>query len=317
MALHPKKPQCVLVTGGAGFIGSETVRLLLSQNKQVTVLDNLSSGRLENLPLNHPNLELIEGDILDYYYLKELIKKTDAILHLAAFISVSKSINDPIYSHQVNTQGFLHVLQAIHESKKSIRLIYASSAAVYGDEPVLPCREDAPICSLPISPYGLQKYHNEHYAELYRRIYGVPSLGLRYFNVYGPKQDPGSDYAGVISRFLSAYRKQKELIIYGDGKQSRDFIYVDDVAAANLLALHSDAAGILNIGTGQPQDLLSLIEALERQGGSPPLIHHEPPRPGDIRASYADPNLAQKTIGFKAQTSLSEGIGLMGLNFNV
>src|SRR3990167_9899318 len=209
--------QRILVTGGAGFIGSHTVELLLQQGKQVVVLDNLSYGKQANLNLQHPDLEFIEGNILEYPLLVDLLSSCDAVLHLAALSSVQQSIEHPIYSFQVNTQGFLHVLQAVYKAKRPIRLVYASSAAVYGNLAQLPCREDQPLMGLPLSPYALQKMHNEQYAHLYKELHGIPSLGLRYFNVYGQRQDPQSPYSGVISRFVDSYLKDHELTLFGDG----------------------------------------------------------------------------------------------------
>lgn len=321
MTLHPQKfcptasgsaihVERILVTGGAGFIGSHTVSLLLREEKQVIVLDNLSSGKLDNLPLNHPNLEFVEGDVLEYPLVEDLLKNCDAVLHLAAIASVPQSIEHPIYSFQVNTQGFLHVLQAVYKSKQPIRLVYASSAAVYGDAKELPCRDDQALAALPLSPYALQKLHAEDYAELYARLYGANSLGLRYFNVYGPGQDPNSSYSGVISRFIKAYNQDSELIIYGDGKQSRDFIHVSDVAIANLYALQSGYTGVLNIATGQSQSLLDLIAHIEAAGNKAAQLQFEPARTLDIYASYGTTELAEQQLGFRYSKSLAEGIRL-------
>jgi len=301
----------ILVTGGAGFIGSHTVDLLLREENDVVVLDNLSSGNMSNLNLRHPNLELIEGDILEYPYLAELVADCDAVLHLAALVSVPESIDNPIFSLQVNTQGCLHVLQAIYKAKHPIRLVYASSASVYGNVSELPCRDDAPLLSEPLSPYALQKRHAEDYAKLYTRLFGIKSLGLRYFNVYGPRQDPRSPYSGVISRFLDAYKNDEELVIYGDGQQSRDFIHVDDVARANLLALNSQYSGVLNVATGTQETLLQVIEFIQRAGNKVAKLHFEPARLGDIQASYAATKMAEQHLGFSYVISPQEGMRLM------
>jgi UDP-glucose 4-epimerase len=298
----------VLVTGGAGFIGSATVDLLLSERKQVVVLDSLYSGKLENLNLQHPDLEFIEGDILEYPLVESLLHDCDAVLHLAAIASVPLSIENPIYTLQVNTQGFLHILQAIHKSKRNIKLAYASSAAVYGEAKELPCREDMPLVDLQLSPYAVQKLHCEHYANLYNALHQVKSLGLRYFNVYGRRQDPKSPYSGVISRFLDAYQREEDLIIFGDGMQSRDFIHVSDVARANLLAITTDYTGVLNIATGQPQTLLQLVESLQTAGDKPAKLQFEPARIGDIRASYAMTKLAETALHFTYSKSLQDGM---------
>lgn len=305
--------QRVLVTGGAGFIGSHTVDLLLSLGKEVVVLDNLSSGKLENLNLQNPNLEFIEGDILEYPFLKDLIKNCDAVLHLAAIVSVPYSIENPIFSLQTNTQGFLHALEAVRTAPHPIRLVYASSAAVYGDEKDLPCNDGHTLKNVPLSPYALQKIHAEDYANLYARLHGIQSLGLRYFNVYGSRQHPDSPYAGVICRFLDDYQQDKDLTIFGDGLQSRDFIHVSDVAKANVLALETAYSGVVNIATGQPQTLLQLIEYLQLSGKKPAKIQFAPPRSGDIKHSYATTELAEKHLGFKYSIVLQEGMDSMVL----
>jgi len=311
--MRNKSPQRVLVTGGAGFIGSHTVDLLLNEGKEVVVLDNLYSGKLENLNMQHPNLEFIEGDVLEYPFLEELVMSCDGVLHLAAIVSVPESINNPIYSFQVNTQGFLHVLQAVHKAKHPIRLVQASSAAVYGNASDLPCRDDIALSHELLSPYALQKMHAEDYANVYARIHGIQSLALRYFNVYGPRQDSSSPYAGVISRFLYAYKEDTEITIFGDGQQSRDFIYVSDVAKANVLALQSQHSGALNIATGQPRTLLDVIAYIQAAGNKAVELHFEPARVGDIKHSYAATQMAEQYLGFAYSISQQEGMRQMVL----
>lgn len=298
----------ILVTGGAGFIGSHTVELLLEQGKEVIVLDNLSAGCLNYLPLNHPLLEYVEGDILEYPLLMDIIGNCDAVLHLAAIASIPKTLAEPIYSFQVNVQGFLHIINAIQQSKRAIRLVYASSAAVYGEVKNLPCNDENDLSEKPLSPYALHKLDNEYYAELYKKLYQINSCGLRYFNVYGVRQDPNSPYSGVITHFLEAYNKQKPLTVFGDGLQSRDFISVKDVARANALALASDYAGVVNIATGKEQSLLELIKYIEAAGQYTANINFEAARVGDIRHSYATTNKAATHLNFKAQVSLQEGM---------
>jgi UDP-glucose 4-epimerase len=297
----------ILVTGGAGFIGSHSVDLLLAQGKEVVVLDNLSSGKLDNLNLQHPDVEFIEGDVLEYPFLEELVSSCDAVLHLAALVSVPASIEHPIFSFQVNTQGFLHVLQAAHKAPHPVRVVHASSAAVYGNITEFPCREDLPLSSAALSPYALQKIHTEDYAKLYLLLHGIKSLSLRYFNVYGSRQDPSSPYSGVISRFINAYKKGEQLSVYGDGMQSRDFIHVSDVARANWLALENDYTGALNIATGKPTTLLQVIEYLNI-GREAAKVQFLPPRTGDIRESYAATQMAEKHIGFKASIPPKQGL---------
>ncbi len=300
------KPERILVTGGAGFIGSHTVDYLLKQDCYVTVLDNLYSGKILNLKMNHPNLEFIEGDILEFPLMQDLVKNCDAVLHLAAIASVPASISDPIYSMLVNTQGFVHVLQAINTCKRNVRVVYASSAAVYGDTAILPCEESQ--MGIPLSPYALQKMNCEQYAALYQSLHGIKSLGLRYFNVYGERQDPASPYSGVISRFIDRYRENQALTIFGDGLQTRDFIYVEDVARANWLALQSEDHGVLNIATGKPESLLNLIDYIEAAGGKPAQRVFEANRAGDIKSSYAATEAAADYLDFTAGISLKEGI---------
>lgn len=302
------KRRRVLVTGGAGFIGSHTIDWLLEQGRQVIVLDNLSSGKSDYLPLKHPDLEFIEGDVLEYPLVLDLMRGVDAVLHLAAVASVPMSIDHPAFTLQVNTLGFLHVLEAVRHAGHPIRLVYASSAAVYGNASALPCRDDAPLTAQPLSPYALQKLSCEQYANLYALLHGVKSMGMRYFNVYGLRQDPRSPYSGVISRFLEAYHQRVPMRIYGDGGQSRDFIHVADVARANLLALDSDEVGVMNIATGEPQTLLQLIEYLEAAGKHPAKKQLEPVRPGDIRTSYADIRQAEARLGFRFSLPLKEGM---------
>lgn len=303
----------IVVTGGAGFIGSHTVDLLLKEGCEVVVLDNLSTGKITHLDLQHPNLSFVEGDILEYPLIEEIIYGCDAVLHLAAIASVPQSIADPIYTFQVNTQGLLHILQAIHRCDDAIRLVYASSAAVYGQNARLPCRDDIFLESALIAPYALQKKQAEEYAALFHKMVGIKSLGLRYFNVYGQGQDPVSSYSGVISRFIEHYKVNEPITLYGDGSQTRDFIHVSDTAHANLLALQSDYQGVLNIATGKSETLRNLIAYMEAVGGYSAQIRHLPSRAGDIHASCAAIQSAKKAINFSATLSLKEGIKKMML----
>lgn len=305
------KKNRILITGGAGFIGSHTAELLLQHNKKVVVLDNLSTGTIDNLPMAHPHLEFVEGDILDYDLLTQLIADCDAVLHLAAIASVPRSLELPVYTLQVNTQGTMHILEAIRKSNRQIRFVYASSSAVYGEAMDLPCQETAASVDAALSPYALQKAQSEEYAKLYERLFGIKSLGLRYFNVYGPRQDPASPYSGVISLFIDAYRANKEFVIFGDGRQSRDFIYVSDVAYANALALERDCSGALNIGTGESKTLLDLVHCIEQSGKRRAFYRHGETRPGDIRDSYGNVSKARFMLGFKASIPLNEGISLL------
>ena len=298
----------ILVTGGAGFIGSHTVDLLLANNLQVVVLDNLVSGDVSYLDLNHPHLKFVKNDILDLPALQSEMRHCDAVLHLAALPSVTKSIENPIESLRVNMQGFIHVLQAVRELKRDIRVVYASSAAIYGDTATLPCNDDAPLSFTTLSPYALEKANNERYAALFANLFGIKTLGLRYFNVYGPRQDPNSPYAGVISKFVKQYRQHQPITIFGEGKQSRDFIHVSDIARANLQALQSQYCGVLNIATGQSETLLDLVSYIERLGELPAKLNFVPARTGDIPHSYAAIDKAARYLQFKSVISLQQGI---------
>lgn len=299
----------VLVIGGAGFIGSHTVELLLQKNISVTVFDNLSTGKLSHLPLGSPLLRFVEADVLDTAALQAEIKRCDAILHLAALPSVPYSLEDPVGSHAINVTGFLQVLQALRFQQRPIRLVYASSSAIYGESAMLPCNDEPGLQYAPtLSPYALQKVQSEQYADLYSRLFNLPSLGLRYFNVYGRRQDPQSMYAGVIARFINQYTQRNPVTILGDGYQSRDFIDVRDVAHANYLALNSDYHGVLNIATGVPQTLRDLTACLEKMGNESVQVAFAAERAGDIRHSYASTQKAQTILGFCHQVSLEDGL---------
>jgi UDP-glucose 4-epimerase len=302
----------ILITGGAGFIGSHTADLLLQSGMRVIVLDNLASGKLTNLDVFNPNLEIVPGDILNYRFLLAQVQRVDAVLHLAALPSVTKSIEDPVHTLQVNTQGFVHVLQAIREAQKDIRLVYASSAAIYGSNTTLPCSdENLELPNLPLSPYALEKANNERYANLFAALYGIKSLALRYFNVYGSRQDPDSPYSGVIAKFIERYQQQSDIQILGDGQQSRDFIYVADVARANMLALQSNYTGALNVATGTAETLKNLIAYIEQAGGRPAQMNFAAARAGDIRESYASTKKAEQHLAFRYGTPLADGIRLL------
>jgi nucleoside-diphosphate-sugar epimerase len=298
----------ILVTGGAGFIGSHTVDMLLEQGYEVVVLDNLSTGKLTHLNLFNPLLRFVQGDILDYPLLCKELARCDALLHLAAVSSVHQSVENPIETLKVNTLGFLHILQAIRENPTPVRLVYASSAAVYGSNASLPCSDESDERFLTLSPYALEKANNERYADLYTRQFSVNSLGLRYFNVYGPRQDAKSSYSGVITQFIDRYQNEQPIVIYGDGHQSRDFIYVGDVAKANVLALESDYCGILNIATGIPETLIHLLKCIEKTNGKPIDPVYAKARVGDILQSYASTQKATDYLGFRSTMSLEEGI---------
>ncbi len=273
----------VLVTGGAGFIGSHTVDLLLREGYRVRVLDDFSTGRRENLP-QHPRLEVVAGSVEDPDVLRSSFREVVAVVHLAAQVSVQRSVEDPVQSCRQNILGFVGVLDAAR--KQSARVVYASSAAVYGDPETLPLSERATI--QPISPYGLEKYGNELYAELFGRLHGLSQLGLRYFNVYGPRQDPNSPYSGVISRFIDQLRRGRALTVRGDGLQERDFIHVSDVARVNVAALRNRADGVVNVASGRVISIRRLAELMIELHGGTSDVEWVAPLPGDIRRSQAD-----------------------------
>jgi len=297
----------VLVTGGAGFIGSHSVEALLDAGARVTALDNLSSGKRSNLP-QHAALDVVEGDIRDEAIVRRLVDAATHVLHLAAQVSVRASVEEPVASAGHNVTGFLNVLGAVRR-RPEVRMVYASSAAVYGAPRELPLTEASP-CE-PSSPYGLEKLIDDQYAALFRTLYGVSALGLRYFNVYGPRQDPASPYAGVISRFASRLTAGEPLTVFGDGRQTRDFVFVKDVARANVAALTSGATGVLNVGTGKSVTLLDLIDTLGLCAERTPEIRFDAPAPGDIRDSAMRPDRIRETLGFLPRTSLREGLATL------
>jgi len=297
----------ILVTGGAGFIGSHSVERLLARGCRVRVLDNLSDGKRGNLPLNHPNLELMIGDITNPDDVDAAMDGMHRCLHLAAQTSVPKSVQSPEFSCKQNILGFVQVLNGCQRHQVK-RLVYASSAAVYGDPEMLPVKESSPVS--PTSPYGLEKQVNEQYAALYRHLYGFSSMGMRYFNVYGPRQDPASSYAGVISIFVSQFQQGKTITIYGDGKQSRDFIYVGDIARMNEAALMNEYSGVCSIATGHSITLLELTDVLSAFTRNP-RIRFAPVRDGDISASEADISLMKETFDIVPDTRLEDGLRML------
>lgn len=310
----------VLVTGGAGFIGSHSVDALLADGARVTVLDDFSSGKMSNLPERASGLRVVQGDIRDTPLVDELMGTgVNAVLHLAAQVSVEASVQKPTDSCSRNISGFLNVLDGARRAGVK-RFVYASSAAVYGDPEQLPLDETSRVSAL--SPYGLEKSVNDQYAALFAHLYGIQPLGMRYFNVYGPRQDPSSHYAGVISIFAERIRAGRGATIFGDGEQTRDFIYVTDVARANRAALRGTLAGVCNVATGTTVTLNQLVDALGHAAGRSLPIEHGEPRAGDIRHSAsrnerlmtllgADVEFVQLEAGLTALLK-SMGIGTAG-----
>lgn len=300
--------QKVLITGGAGFIGSHTADLLMEQGIAVRVLDNLSSGHRANLPDQHPLLEFVEGDMRDMQTVQSVMRGISHVVHLAAQVSVVASMEDPVFSAHQNVIGYLNVLDAARNEGVE-RMVYASSAAIYGEPYCLPLTEDVPMVQL--SPYALEKKFNEDYADLYYRLHDFSSLGMRFFNVYGPRQDPKSPYAGVIALFIDRIRDEQALIVNGDGEQTRDFIYVRDVARANVAALQLNYQGACNVATGRKTSLLKLIEVLSEVTGKTANYSHGPAREGDIVHSLADPSRMNNELKVVADTDLHSGLALL------
>ncbi|MCF8052737.1 MAG: SDR family oxidoreductase [Desulfobacterales bacterium] len=296
-----------LVTGGAGFIGSHLVDALVEDGWQVAVLDNLSTGRLENLAQSQDRIEFVEGDIRDLKLVGRLAKGCKAVFHQAAVVSVPLTVQDPVGSAEVNEIGTLHVLEACRRQKvKSV--VLASSCAVYGDDPQVPKKED--MTPRPSSPYAVQKLAGEYYAGVFSSLYGLSAVCLRYFNVYGPRQDPSSPYSGVISIFMDRAVKKLPPTIYGDGLQYRDFIFVKDVVRANLLAASAAAAAgkVFNIGTGRQvtiNDLWKQISKISEYAAAP---EYGTARDGDIRESLADTGTAKAELGFEPEVSFKDGL---------
>ncbi len=296
-----------LVTGGAGFIGSNIVTALVDKGRQVRVLDNFSSGRKENLAPVWDDIELIEGDIRDLTTVQRSLRGVEYVLHQAAVPSVPRSIEDPLESNASNITGTLNVLLASKESRVR-RFIFASSSSVYGDTPVLPKTEHMPPSLL--SPYALNKLTGEYYCKLFSSIYGLETVSLRYFNVFGPRQNPESEYAAVIPRFITAFLLKRPAVIYGDGEQTRDFTYIDNVVEANLLALEAPqvAGQIVNIASGERISLNQLVAHLEALTGENLPPTYTDPRVGDVRHSLADITLASELLGYHPLVDWKTGL---------
>ena len=301
-----------LITGGAGFIGSHLAETLVGQGQEVVVLDNLSSGKRENLSPAQGGpgeLTLLEGDIRDLETCQRAMQGVDYVLHQAARASVKRSMENPLLSHDVNVTGGMNLLWAAKEAGVK-RMVCASSSSVYGDREPLdaPKRED--MEPLPKSPYAANKTAMEYYCRVFYQAFGLETVCLRYFNVFGPRQDPDSDYAAVIPKFLFALLEGRKPLIHGDGRQSRDFTYVSNVVAANLAACTAPkAAGrTVNVAAGQSHDLLRLIQVLQKLTGARVEPEFGPPREGDVRYSLADLELARELLGYQPRVSFEQGL---------
>jgi len=298
----------VLVTGGAGFIGSALVRHLRAQGDRVRVFDNFSSGKYQHLA-GLAGVEVCQGDLREPERVQAAVGGVDCVFHLAAVASVPRSFADPFECEAVNAAGTLAVLEAARQAGVR-RVVYSASAAVYGNAAALPLREDAPPD--PQSPYGIAKFSGELYGRVYHRVHGLETVALRYFNVYGPRQDPASPYSGVLSRWMDALLEGRRPVLYGDGSQTRDFIHVDDVARANRLAATQPAvrvAGrVFNIATGTSCSLRAVLALLTELSGATVTPCVEAARVGDISHSAADCGWAREQLGFVAQVALRDGL---------
>jgi nucleoside-diphosphate-sugar epimerase len=297
-----------LVTGGAGFIGSHTIESLLKESEQVRVLDNFSTGKRENLTAFADRLEIIEGDIRDPVICRQAMEGVDYVIHLAALHEVPRSVEQPLETHEINVTGILNLLLAARDGGAK-RFVYSSSSAVYGNNPTLPRSEDMMIAA-DSSPYAVSKLAGEFYCRLFSSLYGLETVSLRFFNVFGPRQDSASQYAGVIPKFVSALLSNTPPVIFDDGEQTRDFVYVADIASAVLAACRKPGVSgeVFNIGTGQRISVNRLCALLQK------ILHRDiPPRfgprmPGDIRHDYADIRKASKLLSFKPSSDFDRAL---------
>jgi len=296
-----------LVTGGAGFIGSHIVQRLVKRGERVRVVDNLCTGEIERLASVLSVIDFVEEDLADPAVCDRVVDGVDYVLHQAAIPSVQRSIRDPMASNRANITATLNVLESCRTHGVR-RLVYAASSSAYGDTKVLPKREDMP--ATPLSPYALQKFVGERYAKLYFDLYKLETVSLRYFNVFGPSQDPYSEYSAVIPKFITKLLAGEKLTIFGDGEQSRDFTYVENVVQANLLALTADGAAgkMMNLGCGTRISLNQLVKQLENILGLNAQVEYLPARAGDVRDSLADIGLAERLLGYLPRVSVEDGL---------
>ena len=296
-----------LLTGGAGFIGSHIVKRLVGEGAVVRVVDNLSTGQVARLENLRCSIEYVEADLADNLVSDEVVKDVDYVLHQAAVPSVQRSVCDPVGTNRANVTATLNLLESCRKAKVR-RFVYAASSSAYGDTEVLPKSEEMP--PNPLSPYALQKLVGEHYCKLYYSLYGLETVCLRYFNVFGPGQDPHSEYSAVIPKFISKLLINELITVYGDGEQSRDFTYVENVVDANLLALQATKAcgKVLNVGCGERITLNTLIQLLEEIVGVKAKVSYSASKPGDVRHSLADINLARRLLEYEPKVMVKEGL---------
>lgn len=299
-----------LITGGAGFVGSHIATALVEAGARVRVVDNLSTGYLKNLRHIESKIDFIEGSVGDAATLRRALSDVEWVFHEAAIPSVPRSVDRPVESHDASVNATFALLLAARDQKVR-RVVYAASSSAYGDQPELPKRED--MKPAPLSPYAVGKLVGEYYGQVFTNVYGLETVSLRYFNVFGPRQDPGSQYSGVISRFMSALVNGEQPVIYGDGEQSRDFTFVSNVVDANLRAAESaDAVGkVINVANGRQVTLNELLEIMKNvTGKSTAVARYEPLRVGDVRHSLADVSLARSVLGYEPRVGLEEGLRL-------
>ena len=298
-----------LITGVAGFIGSALARAVLAQGDQVRGIDNFATGKRENLGEIFAQMDFRQVDLLDLEAIREACVEVDYVLHEAAIPSVPKSVLDPLGSNRANVDGTVNLLVAARDAKVK-RVVYAASSSAYGDTPTLPKRED--MTPNPISPYAVAKLASEHYMISFYRCYGLETVCLRYYNVFGPRQDPTSPYSGVLAKFITLMLKGEAPTIFGDGTQSRDFTYIDNTVEANLLAAKAPAAEVagqvFNVATGRRVDLNEMFQALKKLTGYSGEVQYGPERGGDIKHSLADITRAEKHMGYKPKVNFEEGL---------
>ncbi len=298
----------VLVTGGAGFIGSHLTERLVQLGAKVRVLDDFSTGKRANIAHLLDRIDLVEGSLTNPQTVQQAVKGVEFVFHQGAIPSVVRSVEDPLTTHQVNATGTLLLLLAARNQKVK-RVVFASSSSVYGETPTLPKREDMP--PNPQSPYALSKLVGEHLCQLFWRLYGLETVSLRYFNIFGPRQDPTSQYAAVIPRFIAALLRGESPTIYGDGEQTRDFTFVENCVQANLLAATASgvAGEVFNVGAGKQTSVNELFRLLRTLIGADHIEPiYAPPRPGDVRHSLADITKARKQLGYEPMVTLEEGL---------
>jgi UDP-glucose 4-epimerase len=300
-------PSTYLVTGGAGFIGSHIVETLVKKGESVKVLDNFATGKRENIAPFQADIELVEGDLRNPDDVRKAVEGVQFVLHQGALPSVPKSVEDPVGSNESNITGTLNVLIASRDAGVK-RVVYAASSSAYGDSPTLPKEET--MKPAPLSPYAIQKYVGELYCSNFYDLYGLETVSLRYFNVFGPRQDPTSQYAAVIPKFITALAEGKPPTIYGDGEQSRDFTYVENVVQANLLAAQAEGAAgeMMNFACGERYTLNEILRHLQAMMKTDIEPVYRDPRPGDVKHSLADIKKSQKLLGYTPHVSLEEGL---------